>query len=194
MNKADGAEFRQLLREVVAGQLGGCKKVALLFSGGTDSLTVLWTLLDLNVDVKCYVFRLAEVESADSRVAALAAEAWGVSLNIVCSPVQSLPELAADVQRVVEIINVSRKTHVEMGWPFWHLLRSVAEQNVWCGIQADTLWGSGREMKIKCRLPQSHNRLGFLEARRKAIADPMQEGLASMLKLASFFGKSLRSP
>ena len=67
------AGLRPLLKEVVAGDLDGKEAVALFFSGGTDSLTVLWTLLDLGADVRCYVFALPRQERGDVAVASVAA-------------------------------------------------------------------------------------------------------------------------
>ena len=54
-------ELRDLLKAAVKKDLPD-EPVALLFSGGTDSLTVLWTLLDLGVEVHAYTFRLSYFE------------------------------------------------------------------------------------------------------------------------------------
>lgn len=191
MNETDGAEFRCLLREVVAGQLDGREQVALLFSGGTDSLTVLWTLLDLGADVSCHVFRLRSVRSADSKVARIAADAWNVPLAVVVPPEQSLTRLARNVGQVVRLIGSSRKTHVEVMWACWHLFRNVGRGLVFTGLQADTLYGSSRSMAIRC---SKMTAASFAARRRELLARPGQEGLAQARRLAAGLGKELCVP
>lgn len=191
MRKADGMEFRRILKEICADSCED-ESIALLFSGGTDSLTVLWTLLDLGMKPTCYVFQLPKIESRDVRVSSLAAAEFGVELKRVKPPVeQTLSELARDLGEVVRLIGSGRKTHVEVLWGYWHLLRAVEEQKVFTGLQADTLYGSSRSMAIRHGKQAAAE---FAAARRKLIDEPGQEGLSQAHSLASHFGKDLVSP
>lgn len=186
---AEMKEFRNVLREAVEKRVFPGSH-ALLFSGGTDSLTILWTLLDLGIGVNCYTFRLESVESNDSKAARIAADHWKVPLEIVSVPTTSLSVLAEEIRLVTKIIGSSRKTHVEVMWPLWHVARCVREENVWSGLQADTLYGSTRSMIIKYhRDPQA-----FLETRAKLVAKPDQEGFAQAVRLFGSFGKQFYAP
>ena len=182
-------EFRNVLRRACRSLLGEGDH-ALLFSGGTDSLTVLWTLLDLGVRPKCYIFKLAGKDSEDARVAALASETWDVELVVVEPPVQNLQELAQDVGTVVQLIGSNRKTHVEVMWGYWHLFERIGEGTIWSGLQADTLYGSSRSMAIK----YSKDPAAFREARQRMTADPDQEGFVQARRIAEHFGKRLCAP
>jgi len=188
MKKEDAERFRNILYNSIP---AGIDSAALLFSGGTDSLTVLWTLIDLGIDVTCYNFRLRHVNSRDSKVAAIAASHWGIKLVQVISPPQSLAELQEDIKTVVRSIHSARKTHVEVMWGYWHLLRAIQEDHVFSGLQADTLYGTSKSMAIKYgKAP-----LGiFSQARLKLVSNPDQEGCRQAHMLAALFDKHLHTP
>ena len=181
--------FRAILKKVVKKELAG-EPVALLFSGGTDSLTILWTLLDLGADVTCYTFRLEQVESSDSKVARLVVKTWQIPIKMIVAPYQEPKELAEDLKAVIQIIQSTRKTHVEVMWAYWYLFQAIEEGVVWSGLQADTLYGSSKSLAIKyAKDPQA-----FLKARQKMVTNPDQEGFRQAQKLASHFGKKFHAP
>lgn len=188
MNKQDGLEFRQLLQATIP---QGITKAALLFSGGTDSLTILWTLLDKGIEVTCYTFRLKQVISRDSKAAKRAARHWGVKQILVAVPHQLAPELSVDVQHVTRLIQSPRKTHVEVMWGYWHLFKRVKEQVVFSGLQADTLYGSSKSMAIKY---SKASRQVFASARRKLLSNQGQEGYQQAYKIAAHFNKEFYTP
>ena len=100
-------------------------------------------------------------------------------------------ELAVDVGEVARLVGSGRKTHVEVMWGCWHLLRAVRERQVFAGLQADTLYGSSRRMAVRHgRQPVAK----FAEARHSLLTDPGQEGLAQARRLAGCFGKALCTP
>ena len=161
--------------------------MALLFSGGTDSLTVLWTLLELGARVTCYTFRLPEVESTDIRVSKLACAHWGVPQVVV----QSGPNVVEDVRDTIRIIGSARKTHVEVMYAYRFLLQAVQERQVWSGIQADTLYGSNKNAAIRCGKGSAAQ---FAAYRRDLLSSPAQEGLEQARRVAAHFGKELCMP
>jgi len=187
MMPEDGACFRDLLHKSIPVDID---QAALLFSGDTDSLTILWTLLDLGIQVTCYTFRLERVFSTDSKVAQKVTAHWGIPSIHVIAPYQEPEILAQDVRQVIHIIGSHRKTHVEVMWGYWYLLAQVEQEIVFSGLQADTLYGSSRNMAIR----YSKDPKAFIEARRKLIANPDQEGYQQAQKLASYFGKDLHTP
>jgi asparagine synthetase B (glutamine-hydrolysing) len=163
----DGAEFRQRLRAFTEANLTG-EPVALLFSGGTDSLTVLWSLLDCGITPHCYTFRLERKVSDDSKVARIAAETFGVPLTEIVIPHRGPATLLEEVRSVVQAIGSARKTHVECSFPFWHLAQQISEPVIFTGIGADDLWGSAKSVAIK----YGKDPAGFNQSRHKIIADP----------------------
>jgi len=142
--------FRAILRDVIAEQLGSdSKPVALLFSGGTDSLVILWTLLDLEVRVVCYTFKLEQNESEDFKAAQLACKTWNTPLIEVTIPYQSTTNLLTELRQLIGWMQTDRKTAIECTWPFTYIVPRIKEEQVWCGLNADDLWGSSREMAIR---------------------------------------------
>lgn len=180
-------ELRDLLKAVVKKDLPD-EPVALLFSGGTDSLTVLWTLLDLGVEVHAYTFRLSYFESADARVSRAACKQYGIPQTVVTEGPDSPEQQIYDVIRVIQS---PRKTHVEVMFGYWFLMKAVKERHVYSGIQADTLYGSNKKSAIHYgKRPVS----AFTDYRQKLLANPGQEGLAQARLIASHFGKVLHAP
>lgn len=186
MNKEDGKRFRDTLREIISENCGA-DPVALLFSGGTDSLTILWTLLEIGVVPTCYHFHLAGRESPDTRAARLACSTWKVPLRII----QSGPNIKADVERTISVIRSARKTHVEVMYAYMQLLEAVTERHVFSGIQADTLYGSNKNAAIQCGKESAKE---FAKYRAELLANSGQEGHAQANMIAKHFGKILITP
>lgn len=161
-------KFRELIYKAIQQRVDG-NPVALLFSGGTDSLIVLWSLLALGIETHCYTFRLENVESKDSLIASKICRAWDVPFNLVIIPEGPVDILESNLRELIQIIRSSRKTHVECSFPFWYLVPYIAETQVWSGFNGDDLWGSAKNIVIEC----SKDRAKFRAVREKLIADPL---------------------
>lgn len=191
MGRAEGREFREVLRTAVE-KLWPEDPCALLFSGGTDSLTVLWTLLDLGITPTCYTFRLQRKRSKDSKVARLSASYFNFALVEVVVPDQHPEELAADLGWLVSKMGTARKTHVEVLWCFWRLLtHPIVERQVWTGLQADTLYGTSQKAAIRC---WNMSAASFARERRRLIKEPDTEGLDQMDRLCRLVSAEHAAP
>lgn len=179
--------FRTILREVIKKQLPN-EPVALLFSGGTDSLTILWTLLDLEARVTCYTFHLSYYESTDLRASRLACDFYQVPQVIIN---EDKGEILDQLKDVITVIKSPRKTHVEVMYGYWFLIQAVKEKHIFSGIQADTLYGSNKNSAI-----QYGKRLAgdFTKFRQHLLANPGQEGLCQANLIARHFNKVLFTP
>ena len=165
-------------------------RTSVCFSGGTDSLCVLWSLLDAGADVTAYTFRLESKVSADARVARRAADAFGLRHVEVVIPHQTPQELAADVAALVRRIGSARKTHVECSWPFQYLAAQIVEEEVVCGLNADDLWGSAASVAINLsRSPDA-----FRAHRQRLMADPTTSAWQFIAAEFAARGKRLASP
>jgi len=185
----DMRDFRGLLHTAIEKDLFN-DPVALLFSGGTDSLTVLWTLLDLGARVTCYTFQLEHKISNDSRVSQIAACAWNVPLELIIIPHQNTKDLACDIRSLIYSMGSSRKTHVECVWPFTFLSEKIKERQVWTGLNADDLFGSSKSMAIRYGKDVS----GFEHARKKLLNDPSTSGWKFINNICGQRGAELNSP
>ena len=180
-------QFKQILNTVISEQLSD-EPVALLFSGGTDSLTILWTLLDLGIKPTCYTFHLSYFESTDAKVSKKACNHWGVNQVIVNEDKRDIPSQLKDV---ISIIQSPRKTHVEVMYAYYFLMQAVKEKHIFSGIQADSLYGSNKNAAIQCGKQSAKF---FADYRRKLVANPDQEGYKQANLLASHFNKILYTP
>lgn len=163
-------EFRQLL-EAACRRLYAGGTPALLFSGGTDSLTVLWSLLSIGARPVCYTFHLQGVRHADLIVSRAICEAEGLPQRIVTIP-RDVGALEADVRHIVTRFRTARKTHVQCLYPVLHIARAVKEAQVFSGLNADDWWGSAASDAINCAKDQAE----FDRRRRKRLADPTTSG------------------
>jgi len=178
-------EFKRILRKATEQRLS-CDRPVLLFSGGTDSLAVFWTLLELSPKLATYTFRLEEKVSQDSRAANAAAAHWGIVNYPIVIKDGGAKNTAEEVKRVVRKIGSARKTHVECAWPFIHIEPRIPEgAQVWCGINADDLYGSARSVATTYGKDASPR--AFAEFRRKLLAD---EKTSAWEALGKVFDKS----
>lgn len=184
-----GCEFRRLLTASTAA-MAREKRVGLLLSGGTDSMCVMWTLLELGIAVHAYTFHLEGNESKDCHAARRAAAIYGVELTDVVIPYQTPVELAGDVAPLVKRMGSARKTHVECTWPFIWMAPAVEERQVFTGMSADDLWGSAAYMIIR----YSKTRELFSEHRRGIMADETTGGWSFVRDEFTRAGKNLMAP
>lgn len=184
-----GGEVSSLRTELV----GACRNqltegpAALLLSGGTDSLTVLWSLLDLGVHPMCYSFYLQGKVHTDVVAAKLACETWGLPLRVVQIPRSSLLE---DVKVLIGKFAATRKTLVQCAHPLLHLLPEIAEEQVFTGLTADDWWGSSKSDAIHC----ARNYTEFQRRRRARLQDVETSGYALWRRIAETYGKHLCVP
>ena len=181
--------FRPLLRREIKEKVSS-DPIALLFSGGTDSLTVLWTLLDLGVDVTCYTFRLEQVESKDCIISKQVCDHWGVPYKETIIPYKEESLLLEEIKDFVRWMRTDRKTHIECTWPFTYLTSVIKEEQVWCALNADDLWGSSKKMSIKYYKDSE----GFKEERERLLLDPRTSAWVYIDQLFKEQSKTLLSP
>ena len=123
--------------------------VALLFSGGTDSLTCLFSLLEIGITPTLYSFHLEGVVHKDIEVSRQVADYYNLKHNII-EIKRDIEQLKQDVIYIVKTFDVTRKTNVQCTYPFVHVLPNIKEKYVVSGLCADDLYGTSKSMSIKC--------------------------------------------
>jgi len=179
--------LRPLLKQEISKDLPN-EPVALLFSGGTDSLTVLWTLMELGAKVTCYTFHLSYFISNDAKASKAACKHWNVPQVIVN---EDNRDKLTQLKDVIKIIKSPRKTHVEVMYGYYFLMQAIKEKHVYSGIQADTLYGSNKNAAIQCGKKSAKF---FTDYRKALLANPGQEGLQQAHLVANHFGKIFHAP
>ena len=126
------------------------KKVALLFSGGLDSLSLMISCLDVGIKPTLYSFKLEGIESDDIKASRRIANIYGLKLVEVTIP-KNISTLIDDVELIIEKFKVKKKTQIQCIQPFIHIVKYVEEDIVLSGLCADDILGTSRKMQVNGR-------------------------------------------
>jgi len=179
-------ELKNLLVESIKNQVGNEKDVAIFFSGGTDSLTCLFSCLELKLNPHLYCFRLENHISEDSIMAQKISQLYNIPLKIIIIK-EELDQVAKDVCNLIKKYNISNKIRIQIFYPFPHMLKEINEDIILTGLSADTLYGTNYHSKI-------HLLEDFSKSRRQAIDDDEIDGYNILKDLIESYGKKLVAP
>ena len=101
--------------------------VAVLMSGGTDSLTVAIAAHRLNKTLNCYTFRVDGKDSEDSIYAKKACEHFGWNFKLIDVPVDNIEN---DFFTLIKKYECKKKTHVECTFPFLYVYPHIKEKYI----------------------------------------------------------------
>jgi len=182
-------KLKTLLSDSIKSQILGSKDVALLFSGGTDSLSMLFTLLDMGIKPTLYTFRLSEHESNDSKVSKFIADKLDLKLKLIIIP-YNFKQLQKDVKYLITEFKSARKTVVQVTYPFLYIFPQVKEKFVVTGLSADSNYGTPKSMAIKFRDDFD----GFKKFKKKIFENPYTDGYYTINELAKKYNLKLIVP
>ena len=129
--------IKQIIKRVVEAQSKE-DEVAVLLSGGVDSLSVAFAAHELGKKVHAYSFCLDTNSSYDSDKAAEVAQIfkWPFTLKVV--PTDNLEE---DFFKLAKEYDCKKKTHFECVFPFMYLYPEIKQNDVLSGWAADGYYG-----------------------------------------------------
>lgn len=119
-------------------QYANCCKVtdvAVLLSGGIDSASVMFSLLEAGKKVTAYSFMLDGKMSTDFLLAKKNARQFGVEFMPVILP-SSIQTLKTNLIELVHL-GAKSKTDFECSWPMLHTYAVIRESHVFSGMGAD---------------------------------------------------------
>ena len=119
--------------------------VALLFSGGLDSLSVLLSCLDISVKPHLYTFRLDNYMSEDILTSRRIASIYNLELTEVVLDTNKI-DLISDIKYMIKEFNIKKKTQIQCIHPFLYVLPRIKEGVILTGLCADDLYGTPRSM------------------------------------------------
>ena len=122
------------------------KDVALLFSGGMDSLSLLLSCLDVGVRPHLYTFKLKNYESEDYKSSVKISKIFNLKLTVI-NINEDLDLLLEDIKYIIQTFKVKKKTQIQCIYPFIHILKEVKEEYILSGLCADDLYGTSRKMQ-----------------------------------------------
>ena len=160
--------------------------VAVLFSGGIDSLTCAFAAERAGKTVHCYTFFVDGQHSADSKSAIEICEQLNWELTLVDVPVNNIKE---DFLKLIRDYDCVKKTQVECTWGFMYLFPMIKERVVISGVTADGLYGNTRKATQHYR----HTKELF-DSYRKDYFTGNPGGINQLQKLCDEYDKTFIAP
>lgn len=110
--------------------------VAVFASGGIDSWSVVFSLLEVDKKVHVYSFTLEDRESYDFLKAQELSKLYGLQFTKIVLPI-SIDILKQDVIKLHKLFNATKKVEYECLWPFMYAYNNVTERTIGSGLCAD---------------------------------------------------------
>ena len=121
-------------------------KVALLFSGGMDSLSLLLSCLDVGIKPHLYTFKLCDYDSEDYKFSIKISKIFDLKLTVI-NISNDIDLLLKDVEYIIKKFKVKKKTQIQCIHPFVYVIEHITEKYVLTGLCADELYGTPRKMQ-----------------------------------------------
>jgi DNA-cytosine methyltransferase len=120
--------------------------VALLLSGGLDSISVGVALEASGKNVHAYTIELDCYPSGDLRAAQLVAHRMGWPLSIISVPTS---HISNDFMRLAVKHGCRRKVQFECSFPLMYAFKAIKETEIFSGFNADDHYGNTREIILE---------------------------------------------
>lgn len=138
-------------------------EAAVLLSGGIDSASILFALLESQKNVTCYSFMIDGILSTDFSLAKRNAAYFGAKFTPVILP-NDIETLKADIIYLASI-GAKKKTDFECGWPMLYCYSLAEERYIFSGMGADGHFCISKKGML-------HYRDNIDEFRKKAFSNP----------------------
>lgn len=181
--------LKQLIINSISSKINN-DDIAILFSGGTDSLTCLFSCLELGIKPKLYSFYLEGEIHKDIEISKQVAEYYNLEHNII-EIKKDKEQLIKDVKFLIKEYKIYRKTNVQCTYPFLHVLPKIKEKYVLTGLCADDLYGTAKSVIIKA----SKDKNIFDKIRNKTLSNLDSSAYRSIKELVeTTYGKTFIVP
>jgi asparagine synthetase B (glutamine-hydrolysing) len=161
--------------------------VAVLMSGGIDSMTCAFSAQRLGKTVHTYTMKVNGVDNDDNLTARLAAETYGWDHQEIDVPITNLKD---DFLRLMRYYDCKKKTHVECTFPFLYVYPKIKEAHVISGVAADGWYGVSK----KANMHYKHTKELFDEFRTQYFGAPNPAGILQQEQLAEEIEANLVAP
>lgn len=160
------------------------KDSALALSGGTDSATVLFSMLDTGRKPKCYTFHMSGITSVDLLSARNLCKDFGLELVEISVP-STVDEMYEDIKKVLPHCEYVKKTIVQCMIPWMYIYPAMSERKIITGIGGDDLYCTQRKLQVLYHNGGDSS----VDQYRKCYSDDLKFSAANIARLASYYGK-----
>lgn len=127
------------------------KEVAVLLSGGIDSISVAFAAHRLGKTLNCYTMYVDGKVSNDAQNAINTAKEFGWNMNIVDVPTDNI---VSDFKRLINHYSCVKKTQLECTWPFLYVYPHIKEKELLTGWGADGWYGVSKKACLHFKEPK----------------------------------------
>lgn len=169
----------------------GRQSPVLLLSGGVDSATLLFALLEAGLSPRCVTFQVGDRLSTDVKVASRMTSRFGLRHQIVYIDPLALRQ---DVERILQLVDWSgvtrlKKTIIQCVHPFLYLCPQLDDDLALNGLQGDAFFLTRRSEAVAIH---KHGDEHVWDWRRSFSADPDYSDFHIADVSARSFGVRLR--
>lgn len=143
------------------------RDVAVMLSGGVDSSSILFSLLEAGKNVTAYTFVLEGHKSTDFTSSKKVCETFEIPFVPVYLPT-NVKTIEKDVRNLIVNRGLSKKTDIECTWAMKYAMREVKEKVIVTGHGADGHFGLSKRAMIH----HSHSLEALNEFRDKTFNNP----------------------
>lgn len=177
----------KLLCNVIEEKTQGHSDVAVLLSGGADSLSCALAAHRIGKKVTAYTFHLHDQPTYDAAKALDTAVrmSWRSFLTVV--PIQYIPQ---DFHTLRNDFDCVKKTHYECTFPFLYIYPKIEEKMIISGVAADGHYGVSKKACMHFKEPKEL----FDQFREEYFSNPNPAGYLQQLKLSEKYDKTFIAP
>lgn len=180
----DGANrFRQICLDRIE-EIDPNRDSALALSGGTDSITILFAMLETGRRPECYTFYLDGVESVDLKSSRAVCKHFGLNLHEVVIP-KDEDTMYNDIKRVLPYCEHVKKTIIQCMIPWLYMYPAIKEHRVIQGIGGDDLYATQRKLQVKVHAEGDE----AIAEYRKFYGNDLRFSEANIIRFANQYGK-----
>lgn len=174
------------LIKIIGRESSGLNDIGLMLSGGIDSSSILYSLLELGIKPHCYSFYLENYESKDLKSARRLCKNYKLQLTEIEIPRNTIKDNLIKLAS----LGCTRKTQFETKIHYCYLFPQIKEKILFGGLEADNLQGTVRSMILQA----SKEPVKFKELREKAYNYGLNINYPIDYKLADQYGFKLVYP
>tara|TARA_R110000737_G_scaffold176864_2_gene201780 strand:- start:27 stop:812 length:786 start_codon:yes stop_codon:yes gene_type:complete len=177
--------INKIIEEVINNKVNS-KNVAILLSGGVDSISVAFACDNLKKKISAHSFKINNIKNYDSEMAEIISKKfnWLFHLHEI-----DKKNLEKDFHKLKEL-GCYKKTHFECIYPFLHLFQKIKEKYIITGWAADGYYGISKSAMINFREPKKK----FDYFRNKYFMEHNRAGFFLLKKLSKLHNKILVAP
>ncbi len=121
---------------------------ALALSGGTDSITALFAMIETGRKPECYTFYMDGIISKDLQASRHACKYFGLKLHEIIVP-RDVDSMYNDVKRVLPYCEHVKKTIVQCMIPWLYIYPAVEQDKIITGLGGDDYFATQRKTQVR---------------------------------------------